>query len=56
MADPVHSWKAGPCEVMNVENLFILEVMSFLTSSSLNDWLSNLQTCEIDRLWEYFTA
>ena len=21
--DPVHSWKAGPGEVMNVENLFI---------------------------------
>jgi hypothetical protein len=23
--DPVHSWKAGPGEVMTVENLFILK-------------------------------
>ena len=28
--DPVHSWKAGPGEVMTVENLFIDTVDSFL--------------------------
>ena len=33
-----------------------IEDTSFPTSSCLNDWLSDLQTCEIDRLWEYFTA
>ena len=31
--DPVHSWKAGPGEVMTVENLFIKEIpiIFFLT-------------------------
>ena len=28
--DPVHSWKAGPGEVMTVENLFIGTLDSFL--------------------------